>query len=131
MAAILTMVSTAFAARGFLDSCSDFSITNLNGGQGRSMMLKAKCKVDSLHNNLSQLDLNGCFGWTRDACGFTYPPSSGLTNSVGTCTNHYSGGEEHFGANFGCFGPCSGGGTVFNVFALNQYIGNDNGNLVC
>lgn len=152
MAAILA--STALAAGGFLASCSEFAITNLNGGQGRSMMLQANCKVNGNKKNWSQLDLNRCFGWTRDACGFTYPPASGFTDAVGTCSNHYTGGEEHFGANFGCFGPCRGGGTVFNVFALSksslpsclspllryhplmqshtdQYIGNANGHLVC
>lgn len=91
IAAIL--VSTTFAARGFLDSCSEFTITNLNGVQGRSMMLQANCKVNG-KNNWSQVDLNGCFGWTRDACGFTYPPASGFTEAVGTCSNHHS-GEEH------------------------------------
>ncbi|POS70346.1 hypothetical protein DHEL01_v211258 [Diaporthe helianthi] len=129
MAAMLP--STVLAASGFLDSCSDFTITELNGRQGRSMMLQANCKVDSDNKNPTELDLNGCFGWESNACGFTYPPASGFTNDVGTCYNDYTGGEEHFGANFGCFGRCSGGGTAYNVFALDAYIGNDNGHLVC
>ncbi|KAH8759796.1 hypothetical protein F5883DRAFT_524745 [Diaporthe sp. PMI_573] len=131
---VAALASIASAAGGFLGSCSEFAITNLNGDSGRSMMLQASCKVDNKHKNWSQLDLNSCFGWSLDSCGFTYPPSSGFTNSVGTCQNHYTGGEEHFGSNFGCFGPCNGGGSVYNVFALghtDMYIGNNNGYLVC
>lgn len=154
--AILALAGTTFAARGFLKSCSDFALTNLNGDKGRSMMLQANCKVNDKKKNWSQLDLNTCFGWSSDSCGFTYPPAGHFTDTVSTCDNHYSGGDEHFGANFGCRGPCTGSGETYNVFALGKsnvpvillflapayqpltytpttdaYIGNSNGNLVC
>lgn len=111
----------ASAASGFLGSCSEFAITNLNGDSGRSMMLQASCKVDDKHKSWSQLDLNRCFGWSKDSCGFTYPPSADFTSTVSKCSNNFSGGDEHFGANFGCYGPCSGGGNAYNVFALSKF----------
>lgn len=152
--ASIALGGTSFAARGFLKSCSDFALTNLNGDKGRSMMLQANCKVNEKKKNWSQLDLNTCFGWSSDSCGFTYPPAGHFTDTVSTCDNHYSGGEEHFGANFGCRGPCTGSGETYNVFALvsptflpfsfsslgyqpltytptDAYIGNSNGKLVC
>lgn len=151
----LALAGTTFAASGFLKSCSEFALTNLNGEKGRHMMLQANCKVDDKNKNWSQLDLNTCFGWSADSCGFTYPPSGHFTDSVTKCDNNYSGGEEHFGANFGCRGPCSGSGETYNVFALSKsnilirlfflaaapwpltqtltdsYIGNSGGKLAC
>lgn len=153
--AALALAGTTFAASGFLKSCSELALTNLNGDKGRSMMLQANCKVNDKKKNWSQLDLNTCFGWSADSCGFTYPPSGHFTDSVSSCDNNYSGGDEHFGANFGCRGPCSGSGEVYNVFALGKfnallpffflakalqplicaltdaYVGNSGGKLVC
>lgn len=119
--AALTLAGTAFAASGFLGSCTDLALTNLNGNKGRSMMLQANCKVNDNKKNWSQLDLNTCFGWSDDSCGFTYPPAGHFTDTVSSCDNHYTGGDEHFGANFGCRGPCSGSGETYNVFALSKY----------
>ncbi|KAJ0119921.1 hypothetical protein J7T55_000771 [Diaporthe amygdali] len=87
--------------------------------------------VDQNNKSWSQLDLNTCFGWSADSCRFTYPPSGHFTDSVSSCDNNYTGGDEHFGNNFGCRGPCNGCGEVYNVFALNSYVGNKGGKLVC
>ncbi|KAK2616054.1 hypothetical protein N8I77_002766 [Diaporthe amygdali] len=127
----LALAGTSSATSGFLTSCSDFALTNLNGDTGRSMMLQANCKVDQNNKIWSHLDLNTCFGWSADSCGFTYPPSGHFTDSVSSCDNNYTGGDEHFGNNFGCRGPCNGRGEVYNVFALNSYVGNKGGKLVC
>lgn len=116
----LAMAGTTLAASGFLGSCSDLALTNLNGDKGRSMMLQAHCKDNKQEDSFSQLDLNTCFGWSADSCGFTYPPAGHFTDTVSSCDNNYSGGDEHFGANFGCRGPCSGSGETYNVFALSK-----------
>lgn len=148
--ATLALAGTTLAASGFRGSCSEFALTNLEGDKGRKMMLQARCD-----GNWSQLDLNTCFGWSADSCGFTFPPAGHFTDTVSRCTNNFSGGDEHFGTNFGCSGPCSGHGDAFNVFDLSKfnlppalflltaarqlltfawidsYVGNSNGNLVC
>lgn len=86
------------------------------------------------------------------------PDDSGFTSVVSSCSNTHTGNFD-FGNNFGmsppspllshitfsswkpasntsgsqgCSGPCNhGSGDVFNVFALNSYVGNNNGHLAC
>ncbi|KUI67881.1 hypothetical protein VM1G_02725 [Cytospora mali] len=133
------LTGLASAANGMLKTCTTFSLTGMPTPKGGSMMLSAWCNPHSGSKVFSQVDLNKCFGWDAGKCGFTYPPASGFTDVVGTCSNIHS-GDSDFGNNFGCWGPCDNGNnkvdfnissTVFNVFALNSYIGNSNGHLVC
>lgn len=114
---------TALAADGFLESCSNFTLRDLNGVKGRSPLLGASCMVNDTVA-WSQLNLNNCFGWSVDYCGFTFPPSGGFTNTVTGCNNTFYGGDMHFGENFGCYGPCSGGepdDESYNVFVLGRF----------
>ncbi|KKY35877.1 hypothetical protein UCDDA912_g04150 [Diaporthe ampelina] len=112
-------------------SASLIALTNLDGGKGRKMFLQAKFKLADGNKMWSQLDLNKCFGWSVEACVFTYTPNACFTETVISCDNNYSGGDEHFGSNFGSRGPCTDGGEVYNVFALNSYNGTHEGILDC
>lgn len=117
----LALSGTTFAAEGFLGSCGNFTLSSLNGVKGRSPLLGASCEVnDTL--NWSQLNLNDCFGWSVEDCGFIFPPSSGFTNTVTGCNNTFYGGDQHFGENFGCYGPCDGLGSAeyYGVFVLSK-----------
>lgn len=117
----LALSGTTFAADGFLKSCSNLTLSNLNGVKGRSPLLGASCKVDDTEN-WSQLNLNACFGWSVDDCRFIFPPSGGFTDSVTGCNNTFYGGDQHFGENFGCYGPCGGYGSdeYYDVFILGK-----------
>ncbi|KAH8768268.1 hypothetical protein F5883DRAFT_70219 [Diaporthe sp. PMI_573] len=128
----LALSGTTFAADGFLESCSNFTLSDLNGVKGRSPLLGGSCKVNDTVA-WSQLNLNNCFGWSVDYCGFIFPPSGGFTDSVTGCNNTFYGGDQHFGENFGCYGPCVGGGSdeYYDVFTLNSFVGNWDGKLVC
>jgi hypothetical protein len=152
----VALSGTALATSGFLDSCSNFTLRDLNGVKGRSPLLGASCRVAARNTMAwSQLDLNACFGWSYEDCSFVFPPSSGFTNAVTGCNNTFYGGDMHFGENFGCYGPCVEGGTdeCYSVFRLSkcsassslssspcqnlthiltdEFIGNNNGKLVC
>lgn len=153
----LALSGTTLAADGFLDSCHSFTLANLNGVKGRSPMLGAYCKVGEDNDHFSQLNLNDCFGWSVDDCGFVFPPSGGFTSTVTGCNNTFYGGDQHFGENFGCYGPCDGLGDdeYYDIFVLSKFdveltlpfcalplnlltrtptdsfIGNSNGSLVC
>lgn len=118
----LALSGTAFAADGFLESCSNFTLRDLNGVKGRSPLLGASCKVDDTVA-WSQLNLNDCFGWSVDDCGFTFPPSGGFTSTVTGCNNTFYGGDMHFGENFGCYGPCvdTGSDESYDIFVLSKF----------
>ncbi|ROW11178.1 hypothetical protein VMCG_01155 [Cytospora schulzeri] len=125
--AVTGLAGLGSATNGMLKTCTSFSLTGLPSPKGGSMMLSAWCSYKG-NKTFSQIDLNK---WTAGDCGFTYPPSSGFTSVVSSCSNSHS-GDSDFGNNFGCNGPCShGSGDVFNVFALNSFIGNNNGRLAC
>lgn len=121
----LALTGTTLAADGFLKSCSNLTLSNLNGVKGRSPLLGASCKVDDTDNTeeWSQLNLNACFGWSVDDCRFIFPPSGGFTDSVTGCNNTFYGGDQHFGENFGCYGPCGGYGSdeYYDVFILGKF----------
>ncbi|KAL1883183.1 hypothetical protein Daus18300_000241 [Diaporthe australafricana] len=130
---ITTLATVGFAgissaARDFLKSCSDLGMSNFDG----VLRIDAKCVNGNDVTQSTRLDLDKCFGWSGATCGFTFPPASGFTKSVDIhkCQNSYT-GDNDFGNNFGCFGPCDGRSDSYNVFSLNEYIGNDEGNLVC
>lgn len=120
----LALSGTTLAADGFLQSCSNLTLSNLNGVKGRSPLLGASCKVDDTENeNWSQLNLNACFGWSVDDCRFVLPPSGGFTDIVTGCNNTFYGGDQHFGENFGCYGPCGGDSSdeYYDVFVLGKF----------
>lgn len=120
----LALSGTTLAADGFLESCHNFTLANLNGIKGRSPMLGAHCKIDDDNDKWSQLNLNDCFGWSVDDCRFVFPPSSGFTDAVTGCNNTFYGGDGHFGENFGCYGPCGEVGSdeeYYDVFVLSKF----------
>lgn len=117
----LALAGTTFAASDFQNSCSDIVLAHVNGNKGRSTWLSANCTGIDKKENWSKLDLNTCFGWSADSCGFTFPPSGHFTDSVSSCDIHNNGSDEpHSHDNFGCHGPCSGRGETYNVFALSR-----------
>lgn len=119
--AVLVFAGPGNSAGGFLDACSEIALTNLDGTGYRQMYLQANCAFPNGTKQWSELDLNHCFGWSTAVCGFTFKPIGGyFTMDVYSCDNHYTGGEEHFGSNFGCRGPCDDGGELYNVFALSK-----------
>ncbi|POS71008.1 hypothetical protein DHEL01_v210602 [Diaporthe helianthi] len=128
----LALSGTTLATDGFLDSCSNFTLTDLNGVRGRSPILTATCKLNET-TMWSELNLNNCLGWSAIDCSFIFPPSGGFTDSVTGCNNTFYGGDEHFGENFGCYGPCtdSNPDEYYDVFTLNSIIGNTDGSLSC
>lgn len=105
---------------GFLDSCSNVSVTNLEGDPGRSMMLQAYCKVLGADEHWTQLDLNTCFGWSADSCNFLSPPSGHFTDSCTTCFYGPSGGGDGPDGMFACRGPCNAEGEVLRMFGLSK-----------
>ncbi|KAG8158524.1 hypothetical protein KVR01_011646 [Diaporthe batatas] len=135
---IITIISlfhsgSAHATEGFLQTCSNFTLRDLNGVKGRSPILTATCKTIDQNTNWSELNLNNCLGWSAVDCRFIFPPSGGFTDSVTGCNNTFYGGDEHFGENFGCYGPCvaSDPDEYYDVFILNSVIGNTDGSLSC
>lgn len=106
-------------ASGFLESCSQIGLTNLEGDPGRSIMLQAYCKVDGADDHWTQLDLNNCFGWSADSCNFISPPSGHFTDSCTSCHTPTDSGEDYNG-NFACRGPCNAGDEVFKMFNLSE-----------
>lgn len=122
VAICLALSGTTFAADGFLESCHNFTLSSLNGVKGRSPLLGASCKVNETES-WSQLNLNACFGWSFDDCGFTFPTSGGFTDTVTGCNNTFYGGDQHFGENFGCYGPCDGLGDdeYYDTFVLSKF----------
>lgn len=106
LVAALTMASNSFAASGFLNTCSNISLTNLNGDKGRSMILQATCMNATKVNATTQLDLNTCFGWNPVYCSVIFPPSANFTDAVTSCSNNYYLRDDSFGLTFGCCAPC-------------------------
>lgn len=118
----LALSGTTLAADGFLQACSNLTLSSLNGVKGRSPLLGASCKVNDTES-WSQLNLNACFGWSVDYCGFTFPQSGGFTDTVTGCNNTFYGGDQHFGENFACYGPCVGLGSkeYYDTFVLSKF----------
>ncbi|KAI7778066.1 hypothetical protein LA080_002641 [Diaporthe eres] len=127
LTAALGPVGIMCIASGFLNSCSQIGLTNLEGDAGRSIMLQAYCKVQGAGDHWTELDLNTCFGWSADTCNFISPPAGHFTDS---CTSCYTSTGD-FDGTFACRGPCNAGGEAFKMFNLNDYVGNLIGDLVC
>lgn len=106
-------------ASGFLKSCSQIGLTNLEGDPGRSIMLQAYCKVEGADDYWTQLDLNNCFGWSADSCNFISPPSGHFTDSCTSCDTPTGSGEDYDGT-FACHCTCNAGDEVFKMFNLGK-----------
>lgn len=115
--AALGPVGIMCIASGFLNSCSQIGLTNLEGDAGRSIMLQAYCKVQGADDHWTELDLNTCFGWSADTCNFISPASGHFTDS---CTSCYTSAGGDFDGTFACRGPCNAGGEAFKMFNLSE-----------
>lgn len=94
---------------GFLKTCSNVTMAYLKGDPGRPIMLQARCEPygDDPAAGWTVLDLNTCFGWSRDTCELLPPPAGRFTDSCTNCSwAAVADGVEDPHGKLECWGPC-------------------------
>lgn len=82
-AVIIAMIATlgfsgfSSAAKGYLDSCKNFDVHNLDGESDRAVIMYAECRNLNLDFVQTNLDLNTCFSWVD--CKLSYPGAYDLS----------------------------------------------------